>query len=343
MLLRDIGEFGLIERISERLAVHSENVAKGIGDDAAVIRCGEGTVHVVTTDALVEGVDFLSDTIRPEQLGHKALAVNLSDLAAMAAQPEHAVVSLCVPERYTVEYLMAFYDGMRALAERFGVNILGGDLSSSPHELVVSATAMGSAREDEVCYRSGAKAGDAILLVGVVGESGAGLRLLRRRERESVQDSRALADHVMEALCKRHLEPTPLVEEGKWLGRSGKVHAMIDVSDGIGSDLARIARASGVGAVVDAASLPVTPPLRAFLDATGRDPHHYLLRAGEDFALLLTAGESAADGLMAAFRARFATPIHRVGTVVGQPGVALRGEDGSLVALRGGYDHFGAH
>jgi len=345
MLLREIGEVGFVERISGALKTSSHHVIKGIGDDAAVIRVDVGMVQVITTDTLVENVDFLRDTIPPEQLGHKALAVSLSDLAAMGARPDHALVTLCVPERYTVEYLTAVYDGLRALAGRFGVNILGGDLSAALHDLVISVTAIGSAREHEVCYRDGAKAGDAILLVGVIGESGAGLDTLGPLPRTPAQEGctiEALPDEVIATLRRRHLEPEPLVQEGRWLAQSGKVRAMVDLSDGIGTDLGHIAKASGVGAVVETSLLPATPSLRAFLEATRRDALRYLLYAGEDYALLFTAAESDVATLTEAFRRRFPTPITRIGTITDGPAVVVRRRDGSVVPLARGFNHFGA-
>jgi len=336
MLLRELGEFGLIDRIRDGLIVRPCGVLMGIGDDGAVLRTDAGKVLVVSTDTLVEGVDFLYETISPEQLGHKSLAVNLSDIAAMGARPDHALVSLCIPDRYTVEYLTAFYEGIRRLAARFGVNVLGGDISSSPHDLVISITALGSARAEEVCYRHGARPGDALLVVGVLGESGAGLDSLL----EPRQDAHALPEEAQATLRRRHLEPEPLVEEGHWLAESGRVHAMIDVSDGIASDLRHICRASGTGAVVERDALPITPALRAFLDATGAAPERYLLHTGEDYALLLAMTDGEADSLIAAFKARFATPITRIGHATAAAETFLRRSDGTLEPLSGGYEHF---
>ena len=336
MLLSELGEFGLIDRIRARIGRTASappgDVLRGIGDDCAVVRVDEDTAQVITTDVLIEGVHFLADAISPRQLGHKALAVNLSDVAAMGADPQSALVALAVPDRYTVEYLSELYDGMLLLADRFGVEIVGGDTCASTHDLFVSIALTGVAPQSAIRYRDAAQPGDALLVAGVLGESGAGL--------ESLREELPLPGQVEQRLRMRHHEPTPLVAEGRWLARSGMVHAMMDVSDGIASDVHHICRASGVGAVIEADALPISDALAQFLQATGRPAERYLLHAGEDYALLLTAPPDRADALVREFRDRFDTPIARIGRATGPADVILRRPDGQTEPLVGGHDHF---
>jgi thiamine-monophosphate kinase len=339
MLLGEIGELGLIERFGARLAGGSVKpcVIRGIGDDCAVVRVGEGLVQVVTTDALVEGVHFLRATTSPHDLGHKSLAVSLSDVAAMGAKPTSALVSIAAPEWCTVEYLDSFYNGMLALADRFGVSLVGGDTCASLSDLVINVVQMGTGPEHRICYRSGAAGGDAFLVAGAIGESGAGLELLSGK----LRGTDALAGSIGDHLRRRHLAPTPLVDEGQWLSASGDVTAMIDVSDGLGSDAKHICAQSGVGVVIEAALLPITDELRGFLSAAELPAERFLLEAGEDYALAFTAAATRVDSLVTAFRERFDTPIAVVGQVTDNAEVLLGRSDGSSVPLPGGHEHFG--
>ena len=174
MLLSELGELGLIERISARLssgdASSRQRAIRGIGDDCAVLGMAGGMAQVVTTDALVEGVHFLRDSTSPEALGHKSLAVSLSDVAAMGAEPRAALVSIAAPEWCTVEYVESFYDGMAALASRFSVEIVGGDTCSSVGGLTIGVTLIGVAHQKSIRYRSGAFVGDALMVAGVLGD-----------------------------------------------------------------------------------------------------------------------------------------------------------------------------
>lgn len=332
MLLNEIGEFGFIDGLSDLLASGDPRVLTGIGDDCAVLALPDGRVQVVTTDALVEGVHFLPHSIDPERLGHKALAVSLSDVAAMGATPEAAVVTIATPVDRPVEFLRSLYRGMRSVADRHGVSIVGGDTTRSNHEFSVGVTVLGTAPANEVILRSGAHPGDALLLAGVIGESGAGL--------ETLLHSVDIPSEVAELLQSTHLAPEPLVDEGRRLATSGCVTAMLDVSDGIASDVRHICRRSGVGARVEEAALPVTPALATFLAATHADPLRYLTQTGEDYALLFTASPDGLPDLMRSFRATFDTPLARIGTVTSDRKTCIVRRDDSIQDLTGGHDHF---
>lgn len=333
MRLRGLSEGDLIRALASGLPPDSSIVVTGIGDDGAVVRLAGGEVQVVTTDALVEGVDFLvGEAFSFDRLGHKALAVNLSDIAAMGATPQCAVVTLCISDRCDVESMVSLYQGLGRLAAQHGVSIVGGDLSSSPHDLMISVTLFGKARADEVIRRSGAREGDLAVLFGRTGESGAGLAILGGAQGDP---------HG--SLVERHLRPEPLVAQGRWLATStgDGVHAMIDVSDGLAADLPRICEASGTGALVEYSAMPVTDELSAFCAANGQPVENYLLRTGEDFALLAAVDPSAADQIAHRFREAFPeTPVNVIGSFTGKNDANIRYPDGRVEPLTGGFDHF---
>jgi thiamine-monophosphate kinase len=175
MKLSQIGEFGFIDRIKAGCLIREKNVIKAIGDDCCVFRTSGDLVTLLTTDMLVENIHFIRNAMPPFSLGRKALAVNISDIAAMGGTPREAVISIAIPNSVDVEYLDALYDGMKSMAREFDVNLLGGDTTSSPEHLVINIALVGEEAEDEILYRSGAKPGDVIFLTGDVGSSAAGL------------------------------------------------------------------------------------------------------------------------------------------------------------------------
>jgi thiamine-monophosphate kinase len=332
MRLDQIGEHEFIRRVTTA-QTDDPAVIRGVGDDCAVIGTTPGVVQLLTVDMLVEGVDFLLDRIEPVQLGRRALAVNLSDIAAMGGTPRHALITLAAPGSYPVDLLDGVFAGIRDLAKQHSVSIIGGDMSSAS-ELSVSITVLGEAPHDEVLYRDGARPGDSIVLVGTTGESGAGLNLL-------------LNDHVIDPglrnhLVSRHLDPLPRVEEGRWLAGCGLVNAMIDISDGLAADLGHICRASKVGALVFSDKIPITPELGSYVSATGANAENLLYHAGEDFALLLTAGSHHCDQMVDSFRHAFPSgpPINIVGRITEDGNVMIAREGGDTPLLSGGFDHF---
>lgn len=341
MLLRDIGEFDFIDRVSALLATDDRRVIRGIGDDCAVVDLGTGMVQILTTDALVERIHFLTDRTSPRDLGIKALAVNLSDIAAMGAEPEFALLTVAAPPEFDAQYLLDMIEGMKSLADRFGVQIIGGDMTQSEERLMLSVTVLGRMQADRVRYRHGARCGDAVLVAGTLGESGAGLATMLR--------SIDLPEATVETLRARHLAPEPLVREGRWLAERDSVTAMMDVSDGIASDIRHICNASArdsgltIGARIVESSLPVTVHLSRFLDATGEEPVRYLLQAGEDYALLICVKADDAEPLMADFRAVFDTPVSHIGDITGEGETVLVRTDGTEWPLTGGHDHFASH
>lgn len=283
MTLADLGERGFIERIAPGCLVDAERVIVGIGDDCAVIRADadHDRVSLVTTDMLVEQVHFLRDAITPRQLGAKALAVNLSDIAAMGGQPHDAFISLAIPPGLTLEYLDELYAGLKGMAARHGVNISGGDTTAARGDLVINVALTGEAGRRKVLLRSGARPGDRIYVTGNLGDSAAGLH--------AVLHGHTRDDETAAELVRRHHEPVPHLEQGQRIAATGLAHAMIDLSDGLVADLGHICDQSRVGCALEAAHLPLSPELERYCAAHHLDPIELALAGGEDYVLLFTA------------------------------------------------------
>lgn len=328
MKLQEIGEFGIIGRISSRVA-DGAGVRIGIGDDAAAAEPTPGRWLLVTSDMLLEGVHFDLSYTDPYRLGRKSLAVNLSDVAAMGGEPRHFLLSLAVPPGVTVEFLDRFTEGMLDLAREHGVTLMGGDTCRSSSGLVISVTLHGEQIPELVVRRGGARPGDHVFVTGTVGDSALGLELLRQGERQGW-------------VVERHLDPTPRVRAGLALARAGLPSAMIDVSDGIAADLGHILELSGVGARLVLDRLPLSPAFRALAPAVTPDPALLALTGGEDYELLFTvpAERSGEVAPLLAESGLTATPI---GEITAGCGLVLTGADGREVPLAGGgYNHFAA-
>ncbi|MFC4729324.1 thiamine-phosphate kinase [Coralloluteibacterium thermophilus] len=322
-------EFDLIARIRSRAALRPD-VALGIGDDAAVLRVPPGCELVVTSDTLNAGVHFFED-VPPFDLGWKALAVNLSDLAAMGARPAWCTLalSLAAPD---AAWLDAFVGGLLALAADHDVALVGGDTTRGP--LSINVTAHGLVEAGTALRRDGARAGDAVWVTGVPGEAAAGLAVLRA-EREG--RALALAPDVRAQLVGRLQRPQPRVAAGCAL--RGLATACLDVSDGLLADLGHIATASGLGAELDPVALPVPPALAALPPPLRRDAQ---LAGGDDYELCFTAPADA-DAAVRAALAGVGLPATRIGRMVPGRDVRVRGEDGEWrVPPHRGFDHFRA-
>ncbi len=260
-------EFDFIETIRRRFSLSK------IGDDCAVLPKDSRTDLVITTDLLVENIDFRLDWSKPEFVGHKALAVSLSDVAAMGAKPVWAMLSIGIPEAiWKTDFVEKFYDGWFALAHKFNVELVGGDVSRTPDKIVIDSIAAGEVKKGKAVLRSGAKVGDFIYVTGELGGAAIGLKLLETGERYD--------DSAHQKLLLRQLAPTPQTEIGMILGAKKLATAMIDLSDGLSSDLSHICSASKVGAKIYADKIPNSKFQIPNLD--------FALDGGEDFELLFT-------------------------------------------------------
>jgi thiamine-monophosphate kinase len=262
------------------------------------------------------------------------MAVNLSDIAAMGGRPRWALVALACPHATTLDEVEAFYEGARALASRHTVTIVGGDTTASPAGWLVNVTLLGEAVSPVL--RSGARAGDVIAVTGPLGRSAGGLTVLERTSAPAGIDASALAD-----LTAAHLRPLPRVAEGQWLGVTGGVSAMIDLSDGLATDLGHIAEESGVHCRVEIERVPISPATREVARALDVDARAWATGGGEDYELLLTCDARAFEGLSDGLACATGTRLHAIGSVTG-PGSRVSFVDarGGEIAAATGFEHF---
>jgi len=328
--LHDIGEFGLIERLKAIVASKDPQVVLGIDEDAAALRMASDRITLFTVDALLEGVHFDLSYFTFYQLGWRAMAANLSDIAAMGGLARWALVSIALPPQLTVESVEELYRGMRNLADRYGVTIVGGDTTGSKSGLAITIALLGEAEEGALKTRSGARQGDVLAVTGALGGSHAGLMVLRHPKQ--------LDRQRYTVAVNRHLMPLPRVEEARWLAKHLDVTAMIDLSDGLASDLGHICRLSGVGAEIDAMRIPFAPGLAEVASALGQNPLDWALTGGEDYELLFTAAK---EGFEEGVR-KAPLPVTVIGKVVSQErGIQLLDSSGRRTAVSGGgWDHF---
>jgi thiamine-monophosphate kinase len=295
MKLSDLGEFGLISQIEKAFGKKSPGAPLGIGDDAAALFVSPGKTLLATTDMLLEGVHFDLSYTDFYSLGWKSAAVNLSDIAAMGGIPRFSLTALGIPEGISVEQVNEFYKGFKALIRKYKVDLVGGDTCSSEVDLVVSVTVLGEVEEKKMLTRAGAKPGDRIFVTGTLGDSAAGLELLLAKGkglRAKGKDVNSAFRIPHSALIKRHLRPVPRIEIGRKLALSGCATSMIDVSDGLSSDLAHICEQSGVGADIYAEKIPLSKEIKAAAKQLKTIPLHYALSGGEDYELLFTVTPS---------------------------------------------------
>jgi len=272
------GEFELIEKISE--AFDNPQEITGIGDDCAVIPQKIGLDTLVSTDMLVDGIHFLTDDIDPYSLGWKSAAVNISDIAAMGGKPTGSFLSFAVPKSISDEYIDEFIKGYRDISAKFNIPLLGGDTCSSPDRLCISVTVTGECPHNTAKKRNAALAGDIICVTGPLGDSAAGLKLILSHEKKN--------SSIEEILVTRHYRPNPRVQEGLILSSITGVHSMMDISDGLGSDLRHIADASSLSATIDLRAIPLSGELKEICSAKQWDPMDLALSGGEDYELLFT-------------------------------------------------------
>lgn len=309
----EVGEFELIDRISS--SFHTPKGVLGIGDDCAVIPQRQGVDTLVSTDMLVEGSHFLLDDVSPWQLGWKSAAVNISDIAAMGGRPTSTFLSIAIPENLDAGWMEEFIRGYKALSDRFNVPLLGGDTTSSPGGLCINVTVVGEISSGRSRLRSKARPGDLVCVTGTLGDSAAGLQLiLRNVERD--EDSKWLID--------RHYCPIPRVDEGLRLSAMEGVHAMMDISDGVGSDLRHILKASSVGAKIDIEAIPHSPQFLRVCSRNGWDVAGLSVGGGEDYELLFTMADDCKPDI----------PYTVIGVICPEPGLVWEGGDKDYSGFR---------
>jgi len=357
------GEFGLIKRIKERVGSAGKRTIRGIGDDAAILGSPQGKL-LASIDMLVEGVHFKRNSLTPWQLGWKSLAVNISDIAAMGGVPLYALISIGLDDQVDDVYIEGVYEGLLAIASKYGVEIVGGDTVRSPKAFVIDVAILGQA--ENPITRSGAHPGDLIGVTGCVGNSAAGLAWILQNpnsgradcftgsgnkatktglktEKNYVPPQTTDQPPWPAELIRAHFEPQPRIEEGQILAGTGQVSAMIDISDGLASEVNHIAKESKVGAVLYAKDIPISAAVQDLARTIGGDPLAWALYGGEDYELAFTFPPASLD-IINETLAKSDKLVYVVGEVLpADQGVTLVGRDGSKKELlSGGYNHFAA-
>lgn len=322
MKIGDLGEFGFIDKIvaSQRNSERGNGV--GIGDDCAVIPSREGYSYVITTDMLIEGKHFLSKHITPWELGYKSLGVNLSDVASMGATPLYSFLSISLPPSLTTEWADRFLEGYNS----FGIPLMGGDTTAANEgAMAISVTAIGTCKNEHLKFRSGAKAGDYVVVTGELGSSAAGFR--------------ALGVEGWETLKEAHHRPHIELEEGAWLGSRDEVTAMMDISDGVSSDIRHICKKSGLGANIEIERLPINDLCIQFCSKNGIDATELALSGGEDYKLLCTVKKEGFASLENDFKQKFGKELFAIGTMEEKQTIRYTNH-GTAVAIKTGFTHF---
>jgi thiamine-monophosphate kinase len=308
-----MNELELIARLLPTLP-RNQSVVVSAGDDCAVLDLGAPEYVLFKTDAVVEGIHFTSTT-PPDKIGRKALARCLSDIAAMAGQPNSALVTIALPKDFDPLRIEEIYDGLNALAAEHGVAVVGGETTTNPERVLISIALLGTVEKEKCVLRSGAKAGDAIFVTGTLGGS----------------------------IHAKHLDFAPRLKEARWLREHFEVHAMIDLSDGLASDLRHILQASHVGAELLSRAIPISREARlaARAESSARPPLLAALTDGEDFELLFTVASHDAVPLLDGWKNEFpALPLACIGKIAAEPGLRLRDAEGVRTLNVHGYAHF---
>jgi thiamine-monophosphate kinase len=328
----EVGEFALIERIRSRKARRDEDLVVGIGDDGAVLRRGP-VLEVLTTDCLVEGTHYEPGWLSMKDIGWKALAVNISDIAAMGGHPAHALVTLFLPDDFTTQQLDDLYEGLEECGEAMGVTVVGGDIVKIKGPFAVSIALSGICDRDQLVLRSGARQDDIIVVTGCLGEAAVGLRALRG-------EKGGLDDDLIETCTWRFKRPVPRLKESRAIIEGFLPSSMIDISDGLLSDLWHILEASNVGAVLDADTIPVGRCVIDFFSGKKEEALSLAINGGEDYELLFTIDCRHGEQLPG-MATKMGIGLNQIGKITPKSsGVKLAGKEGERELGRGGFDHF---
>ncbi len=349
MKLSQLGEFGLIKNARDIFnppppffdkGGMERGVVVGIGDDCAAIKLRKGFLLIATTDALIEGIHFKLDYIKPYQLGIKSININLSDIAAMGGIPLYALLSIAVPKNFSVKFINEFLKEVKDGAKKFKVSIIGGNVSSSKDEFSINITILGEVEEKYIILRKGAKAGDKIFVTGYLGDSAAGLKILKSGQWA------VISDQWKKKLVNRHLMPSPRLKEGRFLAVKKLATSMIDISDGLASDIRRICEESKVGANIFTKNIPISKELKDFTSSQLKTHNSKLITSldfaiygGEDYELLFTVKPENVRKLKSLWK-NMKIPITMIGEIT-KNGINLVNTDGKAISLtKEGYNHF---
>jgi len=331
MKIKDLGEFNFIEQITSQFSKNLPSNVEGIGDDCAIIYQENSKAKLVTTDLLIENIHFLKNDITPFDLGHKSLAVNLSDIAAMGGTPLYAFLSLALPPELETNWLKLYFDGFHQLSSEYNVHLLGGDTTKSSQDIIINIALIGEACPQKIKRRSQAKIGDYICVTNFLGDSGAGLDIiLNKRKRSPLENE----------LVNCHYRPHAHIKEGQWLAEKNEIHAMMDVSDGISSDLKRMMEQSKCGIEIDLENLPISEKLKTYCLKHSLEINQFALHSGEDYCLLFTIDSNHYERISQNYLSQFKCPIYKIGRINSTNNFTyfLNGENVQIIYQ--GFDHF---
>ena len=331
-----VGERRLIDHIRRRLPAPPASLVVGIGDDAAVAIVDRGAMQVLTTDAVVEGVHFDRRFSTTADIGYKAVAVNVSDVAAMGGAPRLALLSLILPPTLLMTDIDGLLDGVLEAAAGTGVTLAGGNITRSPGPLVVDVTVVGSVRPRRILTRSGGRPGDTLFVSGTIGAASAGLGWLRRH---GASGTELPQDHALADCVARHRRPEPRARLGALLGRTRTASACMDLSDGLADAVRQIAESSGVGARLSAGELPIHPGAASWFRAEGVDPVVASLSGGDDYELLFALSSRSRGRLRLVERQARGLRLTRIGELTRERGLVVQ-RGGAIEPLPAGFVHF---
>ena len=334
--LKDLGEFGLIERLSKNFKHQANDTILPLGDDCAVYSASASKYQLISTDALVDNIHFKSSTIPPEQLGQKAIAVNLSDIAAMGGTPTRVLITLGISKKISISFLAQLYKGIHKVCMLYNVELFGGDTVSSPNSFFINITILGEAKRGKLFTRKGAKKGDMIFTTGTLGDSCLGLKIQDNKQLKCSSKSR-------KHLLKKHLHPIPRLKESQLLTRSTcKITSMIDISDGLVQDLQHICRQSGTGALIYEEKLPQSQAFSKVCSENNWDSLPLILNGGEDYELLFTLPSDGVKNLYRQFKKAKALVTHIGEITKSSNKVSLLKKNGKRITFSQspGFSHF---
>ncbi|MBT9145192.1 MAG: Thiamine-monophosphate kinase [candidate division WS2 bacterium] len=331
MKILDIGEFGLISHIKEWVKKENPEVFRGVGDDTAVISLSRYKYLLFTCDTQVEGIHFLLSFTTPYLLGRKSIAINVSDIASMGGTPSYALVSLILPQETELSFLIELYRGLVEEGNKWGVTIVGGNISRTNGPLTVDISLLGEVKKKHLKLRSRAKEGDLIIITGHPGRSAAGLKLLQANKSKDFSE-----------LTSAHLSPTPRLREALLIASYPEVSSMIDVSDGVLQDLGHILKESSVGAIIKEDALPITEYLKQAAEVLGEEAINLFLNGGEDYELIFTVSPDNSEKILKKVKKETGTNLSVIGEINDHfSNISLITQSRDKINLKaGGWDHF---
>lgn len=340
MELKDIGEFGLIKRLTKNITLYKERVIVGVGDDVAVVKTKAEKYLLLTCDILIEGTHFTKETITPCQLGKKVVAINVSDIAAKGGIPKQALISIGLPKDTKVIYVEEIYRGIKEQSKKFNIDIVGGNTALSKDKIFIDLFLVGEIKPDLLLLRSGAKPDDKILVTGNLGDSSAGLKIIENQDLklENIKFEKKYKTKLKQA----HLSPNPRLLESRIIAKSNLANSMMDISDGLSSDLAKICEASNVGAIIWEEKIPVSKETLAFAKSIGKSPFNFALHGGEDYELLFTIPKENVEIIIKKIQRETKTKVTEIGEIKDRKfGIKIVKTNGGMTPLNTyGWNHF---